>query len=99
MTTLTKSEQIAQDYNHIESVLAHEREQRESVAGKPTPIRVEFRFRGRTRHYQYFVDVESAKNAHSRTARYGPTGRAWIETPTSQQIQIQGPRGGWRKLP
>lgn len=87
---------LSYDYLAVESVLQHEREQRESVHGKDTPYRVEFRFSGGTRHYQYFPTYRECLNATSANASY-PMGRAHIEYPRSQQIQFRGPRGGWKR--
>ena len=87
---------MSRDYFAVEDALRSEREQRESVRGKDTPFRVEFRFRHGTRHYQYFTNYELCLTATSSAPSYGPTGRAHIERPTSQQIQERGPRGGWR---
>ena len=88
--------QIVSDFWRVEAILAHRREQQESVKGKDTPFRVEFRYRHGTKHYQYFVDLGSAKTATDRSVRYGLTGRAVVESPLSQQVQVQGPRGGWK---
>lgn len=87
---------MARDYFAVEAVLRHEREQRESVRGKDTPYRVEFRFSRGTRHYQYFPTYAECLNATSASPSY-PMGRAHIEYPRSQQIQLRGPRGGWKK--
>jgi hypothetical protein len=84
------------DFECVEAVIDHRIEQRNSVKGKDTPIRVEFRYRYGTKHYQYFTDLESAKTATDHLAGYGMTGRAVIESPLSQQIQVRGPRGGWK---
>ena len=89
---------LARDYFAIEDVLRRTREQRESVRGKDTPFRVEFRYRRGTRSYQYFEDQAAALNASDRKPGYGPTGRGYIEHPLSQVIQFRGSRGGWRKL-
>lgn len=94
--SLCAEDELARDFRRVEDVLVHRQEQRESVALKDTPVRVEFRFRRGTRRYQYFCDLESAKNARDWLATYGPTGRAVIESPLSQQIQVRGPRGGWK---
>jgi len=89
--------QISRDYFAVENVLQRRREQVESVKGKPTPFRVEFRYRGGSRSYQYFTDIIAAMAADDRQCRYGMTGRAIIERPLSQQVQVRGPRGGWSK--
>ena len=93
---VSSEDDLLRDFRKLEDIFAHAREQRESVAGKDTPFRVEFRYRGGTRHYQYFTDVKSAKNARDRSCRYGTTGRVMIEEPLSQQIQVRGPRCGWK---
>lgn len=85
------------DFFAVEEVLQHRREQADSVKGKETPFRVQFRYSGSTRSYQYFTDTDSAGHATDRRASYGPTGRAHIDHPLSQQIQARGPRGGWSK--
>jgi len=87
---------IQQDFLAVEGVLRNEREQRESVRGKDTPFRVEFRFHHGTRHYQYFPTLEDCLTAVSAAPSYGPTGRAHIERPSSKQTQVRGPRGGWK---
>lgn len=94
--SLCAEDELARDFRRVEDVLVHRQEQRESVALKDTPVRVEFRFRRGTRHYQYFSDMESARNARDHSATYGPTGRVVIESPSSQQIQTRGTRGGWK---
>ena len=81
----------------IENELRRRREQAESVRGKKTPFRVEFRYRGGTKHWQYFVNREDADRAEDSLCTYGPMGHAIIERPSSQVIQFQGPRGGWGK--
>jgi len=85
-------------YLAIERELQKRREQRESVKGKYTPYRVEFRYRGGTKHCQYFTNVEDARLAEDALCRYNVYGRAEISRPLSKQIQIQGVRGGWKKL-
>jgi len=87
------------DYFAVEDVLRNHREQRERVRGKDTPFRVEFRYPQGTRHYQYFEDFESASRATDRAPSYNIFGHAVIRRPTSQQIQVRGPRGGWKKAP
>lgn len=87
---------IANDYFAVEDVIQQSQRQRNSVRGKDTPFRVEFRYRQGARSYQYFEDINSASAASDRKAGYGPTGRAHIEHPLSQVIQLRGPRGGWK---
>lgn len=89
--------QIAKDYFAVEDVLQSARQQRESVRGKDTPFRVEFRYRRGTKSYQYFEDRATAAIASGRKPGYGPTGRAYIEHPLSQAVQVRGLRGGWKK--
>jgi hypothetical protein len=86
------------DFQSIESELNLRRVQADSVHGKDTPYRVEFRYRGGTKHWQYFEGVVDASNANDSQCSYGPTGRAIIQRPSSQVIQVRGPRGGWTKL-
>jgi hypothetical protein len=81
----------------IEVELQKRREQSASIAGKDTPYRVEFRFRGGSRSYQYFETREACVGATATKCRYSPWGNAVIEYPSSKEIQIRGPRGGWRK--
>jgi hypothetical protein len=88
---------IANDYFRVEEVLQHRREQSASVKGKYCPFRVEFRYRGGTRHYQYFPDIASAETATDHMAGYSPMGRARIERPLSQVVQQRGTRGGWSR--
>ena len=80
----------------IDRVLQERRDQEESVRGKDTPFRVEFRFSGGTRHYQYFAKAEDAKGAVDYSCSYSPFGKPRIESPLSRQLQIRGPRGGWK---
>lgn len=87
---------IIDSYNRVEHVIQENQAQRESVKDKATPFRVEFRYGGGSRSYQYFETFEAARLANQRKAGYSPFGRAVIEHPTSQQIQVKGPRGGWR---
>lgn len=82
-------------FHQIETVLQHNRDQAASVRGKDTPFRVEFRYRGGTRHWQYFTSLEEAMLGTDASCRYGPTGRAIVEMPRSRQIQRRGPRGCW----
>lgn len=84
------------DSNSIECELYKRRMQADSVRGKDTPFRVEFRYRGGTKHWQYFVSAEDAETAEDSSCSYGLTGRAIIQQPSSQVIQVRGPRGGWR---
>lgn len=81
----------------IENELCKRRTQAESVRGKETPFRVEFRYRGGTKRYQYFLTREDAVKAEDSFCTYSLTGRAIIEHPSSQVLQFQGPRGGWSK--
>jgi hypothetical protein len=85
-------------YLQIESELQARREQAESVRGKDTPFRVEFRYPGGTKHWQYFQTAEDAQRAKDSYCTYRLTGCAVIRRPTSQQMQVRGPRGGWRKV-
>ena len=84
-------------YLSIEEELHKRRAQAEGVRGKDTPFRVEFRYRGRTKHWQYFTTLQDAEKAEDSSCFYGPTGRPWIERPSSQVIQVRGPRGGWSR--
>jgi hypothetical protein len=85
------------DFQRIEAELEKHRIQAESVRGKDTPFRVEFRYPGGTKHWQYFAAEEDARRAEDSSCTYGPTGRAIIRRPSSQVIQVRGPRGGWAK--
>ena len=84
-------------YSAIERVLEKRREQHESVKGKDTPFRVEFRYRRGTKHWQYFETYEDAMQAEDSSCRYSIYGSAIIEHPSSRQIQVRGKRGGWSK--
>jgi hypothetical protein len=81
----------------IENELRKRHDQAESVRGKETLFRVEFRYRGGTKHWQYFLNHADATGAEDSRCTYGITGRAIIERPSSQVIQVRGPRGGWSK--
>jgi hypothetical protein len=81
----------------IENELQKRRDQAESVRGVDTPVRVEFRYRGGTKHWQYFRSADDAVGAVDSLCSYSPTGRAIIERPSSQVFQFRGPRGGWSK--
>ena len=83
----------------IDNELRKRRAQVESVRGKETPFRVEFRYRGGTKHWQYFLTREDAIEAEDSLCSYSPTGRAIIERPSSHVLQFRGPRGGWGPRP
>lgn len=83
-------------YIAIEKELQKRREQADSVIGKHTPYRVEFRYKGGTKHWQYFETYEDCLEAEDSKCRYSIFGNAIIERPSSRQIQIEGPRGGWK---
>ena len=55
----------------IESELAKRRAQSDSVRGKDTPFRVEFRYGGGTKHWQYFVSEQDAVLADDSMCLYG----------------------------
>ena len=82
----------------IESELQRKQAQSDSVRGKETPYRVEFRYPQGTKHWQYFVCKKDALEAEDSICGYGPTGRPFIRRPLSSQIQSRGPRGGWSKV-
>jgi len=84
-------------YMSIERELEARREQRKSMEGKEKNFRVEFRFSGGTKHWQYFEKYEDCLVAEDSVCRYGPFGGAIIERPTSKQIQKKGQRGGYSK--
>jgi len=84
-------------YFAIENELQKRREQAKKVKGKDTPFRVEFRYKRGTLHWQYFETYEDCLTAEDSSCRYSPWGNAIIERPSSRQIQIKGPRGGWKK--
>lgn len=77
--------------------LQRRREQAESVKDKDPQFRVEFRFGGASRHYQYFITHQDALAAEANSIQYSPWGDVIIKRPTSKQIQKKGPRGGWNK--
>lgn len=82
----------------VEDVLSQDREQRQREKGKNLLYRVEFRFKGKCCHWHYFETLGEAQAApDSRLAKYSPFGGAVINYPISRQIQIRGPRGGWKK--
>jgi len=82
----------------IENELQRRREQKESMAGKENNFRVEFRFYGGSRAYEYYETLDQALNAYDyKKCSYGAWGNAIIESPSSRQIQIRGPRGGYKK--
>ena len=82
----------------IEAELQRRRDQADSVRGKDTPYRVEFRYLHGTKHWQYFASAEDATRAEDTVCGYTAAGRAFVKMPLSRQIQVRGPRGGWRKL-
>lgn len=85
------------DFLAIEVELLKRREQAESVRGKDTPFRVEFRYSGGTKHYQYFTDQESAACAEDSVLSYLPSGGVRVERSRSKRVQERGPRGGWSR--
>jgi hypothetical protein len=85
-------------YQAIEAELQKRRDQADSVRGKDTPYRVEFRYLGGTKHWQYFETAESAANAEDSLCTYGPRGNSIIQRPLSQVIQRRGPKGGWQPV-
>ena len=86
------------DFLEVERQLQKRREQAESVRGADTPFRVEFRYPGKVKHWQYFITEAAAREADDASCSYGPTGRAIVRKPISRQIQQRGPRGGWKAL-
>lgn len=82
----------------IEAELQKRRIQCDGTKSKNTPYRVEFRYPGGTKHWQYFFTVSGARAAEDSQCYYNPFGIAIIGKPLSQVIQVRGPRGGWRKL-
>lgn len=89
---------MASGYAAIERVLQNRREQAESVKGKDTSFRAEFRYPGGTKHWQYFETYADALKGTDSSCVYGLSGRAIVRAPTSIQIQARGPRGGWKKF-
>ena len=85
-------------FQTIEAELQKRRAQSESVRGKDTPYRVEFRYSGGTRHWQYFATARDAKCADDSLCTYGPMGNAIIQQPSSCVVQVRAPRGGWKKF-
>lgn len=82
---------------YINDVLAHRREHEKKIKNKDTPFRVEFRFSGGTVHWVYFENLNDCYDAWDAVCKYSPFGKEIIEMPTSKQIQMKGPRGGWKK--
>lgn len=96
---MSNPERIKQDYFRIEEILQKRREQMESVMGKKTPFRVEYRFGHGDKRYQYFETLEDAKAGNDHIiCGYSIFGNAWVKSPISKQIQVKGPRGGWKKF-
>jgi hypothetical protein len=88
---------MEQGFYDIENEMARQRNQLESVKGKATPYRVEFRFKGSVQ-WVYFATVEEAQNApDTLRCRYSVWGNPYTEYPSSRQIQVRGARGGWNK--
>ena len=85
------------NFSAIEGELAKRREQADTVKGKNTPFRGEFRYSGGTKHYQYFTRVEDCESAMDSQCGYTPMGNGYIAYPLSRQTQFRGPRGGWKK--
>ena len=83
-------------YQLIEHELQLRRDQAMSVCGKDTPFRVEFRYPHGTKHWQYFTSAEDAMKAEDSSCSYSIGGSAIILRPISRQIQLRGPRGGWK---
>ena len=88
---------MSNGYFEIESELQKRREQSESVKGKETPYRVEFRYPRGTMHYQYFTCYNDCLSADDSMCKYNIYGSGLVVRPSSKQIQVRGPRGGWRK--
>lgn len=82
----------------IDAELRRRQIQVDSVRGKETPYRVEFRYPQGTKHWQYFVSQEDAADAEDSICGYDYRGSGFIRRPLSRQIQVRGPRGGWRKI-
>jgi hypothetical protein len=95
-TRRESAEHDVNGYYAIEHEMQKRREQWRSVIGQDTPFRVEFRYRGGTKHWQYFASIEHANKAEDVCCSYSPLGRAIISRPLSQRVQVRGPRGGWR---
>ncbi len=71
--------------------------QRDTVRGKKTPFRMEYRFPQGTRHYLYFRTKKSAEGFRYVQPDYTLFAQPILRYPLSQQLQAEGPRGGWRK--
>lgn len=84
-------------YQAIEAELQQRRAQYAGVKGKDTPYRVEFRYSGRTKHWQYFTNLEDCASAKDSQCGYTTMGNGYVAHPLSQQTQVRGLRGGWRK--
>ena len=82
----------------IEAELQRRQRQADSVRGKDTLYRVEFRYPMGTKHWQYFVSRLDADRAEDSMCGYDAKGRGFIRRPLSQRIEVRGPRGGWRKV-
>jgi hypothetical protein len=83
-------------FTAIEREMQRQHEQHESIKGKNPQYRVEFRFTGGTRHWEYYETYEECVKApDSKSCKYSPFGSPYIQNPSSRQIQHRGPRGGW----
>lgn len=96
--TRTLYQDTTEGFFAINDALAAEKAQRESVKGKDTPFRVEFRFPRGSKAWRYFETYEDAAIATHVRCNYTIFGTPYTESPRSQQIQIKGPRGGWKKF-
>lgn len=62
-------------------------------------FRVEFRYPHGTLHYKYFNQIDETASATDTMSKFEfGASKPTIYYPTSQQIQVKGPRGGWRKV-
>ena len=80
----------------IEREMQKQKLQRESVEGKEKPFRVEYRYRGGSKHWVYFTNYEDAlKSDCPKKCGYNIWGSPYTEWPISHQHQAKGKRGGW----
>lgn len=86
-----------QGYLAIEKEMQKRREQADSVRGKDKPFRVEFRYKGGSKHWQYFANYTDCLNAEDSKCSYSIYGHARIEHPYFSEIQVRGKRGGYSK--
>ena len=95
---LRRMDEMLKEHNEVVKERQRQQNHLESVRGKHTPYRMEYRFGGSIRHYEYFLTPEDARNFLYKRVRYPLIGLTpYLEWPSSWQLQKLGPRGGWSK--